>query len=376
MITLAVLGRRAAAAGWSKSPEERKKALFSYFRQGVAALAWDNIARGSAISCPHIEAALTASEISDRVLGVSRVEVVPSITVQIFTGNSILPRGDMASRSLTLALNVNRPDPENRDFAHPDPLAWTQTNRLKILRALYTILIAGALNRPRDQPAKTRFKSWWSLVGWPVEYAAKLIGITVDCTELLRAGEVGDEEASAVSAILTLFRQVWGDQVFTAKDVVKVMTPEPKFDGSVSAKADDVERSRADAIADALGELIGKRLDRPTAHSLGKLFQKRLVGRPAWIGDGQTVATLQKSTGHNENKYRVDVSAPGQAHVSRDNTSRNIPHIPHIPQGGRPERGKTGNLGKDGNVFGHAPFKGNAILDGGSKETPAWRARL
>jgi hypothetical protein len=361
MITLAVLGRRAAAAGWSKSPEERKKALFSYFRQGVAALAWDNIGRGSAISCPHIEAALTASEISDRVLGVSRVEVVPSTTIQIFTGNSIVPRGDMASRSLVAALNVNRPDPENRDFVHPDPLAWTHANRPQILRALYTILIAGALKRPRDQLAKTRFKSWWSLVGWPVECAASLIGVTVDCTELLRAGEVGDEEASAVSTILTLFGEVWDNQVFTAKDVVKVMTPEPKFDGSVSAKSDDVDGSRADAIADALGELAGKRLDKPTGHQLGKLFQKRLVGRPAWIGDGPTVATLQKSTGHNENKYRVDVSAPGQAldlqpFVSPDDTSRNIPHIPHIPRG-RPEGGKAGNLGKEGNVFADAPSR-------------------
>ena len=152
--------------------------------------------------------------------------------MQIFTGNSIAPRGDMASRSLKLPLNVNRPDPENRDFAHPDPLAWTQANRSKILRALYTILIAGALSRPQHQEAKTRFKSWWSLVGWPVEYAASLVGITVNCTELLRAGEVEDEEASAVSAVLAIFLEIWGDKNFTAKDVVKVMTPaEPKFGG-------------------------------------------------------------------------------------------------------------------------------------------------
>ena len=210
MITSAVLGRKAAAAGWSKNPEERKKALFSYLRQGVAFLAWDNIPRGSAISCPHIEAALTASEISDRVLGISRVEHVPSTTIQIFTGNSIAPRGDMASRSLIIALRVNRPDPENRNFAHPDPLAWTETQRPKILRALYTILIAGALNRPQHQPAKTRFKTWWNLVGWPMEYAAGLAGIALDCTELLRAGEVGDEEASAVSAAMNIIRQIWG----------------------------------------------------------------------------------------------------------------------------------------------------------------------
>jgi hypothetical protein len=34
----------------------------------------------------HPEAALTASEISDRVLGVSQVETVPSATVQISVG--------------------------------------------------------------------------------------------------------------------------------------------------------------------------------------------------------------------------------------------------------------------------------------------------
>ena len=72
-------------------------------------------------------------------------------TVQIFTGNSITPRGDMASRSLMLALNVNRPDPENRAFEHADPLAWTQANRPKIVRALYTLLVAGALNRPNSR---------------------------------------------------------------------------------------------------------------------------------------------------------------------------------------------------------------------------------
>src|SRR5215472_5223231 len=70
MIMAAISGRRAAAAAWSDSVEERRKALFSYLRQSVAALVWDNIARGSNISCQHIEAALTSPETSDRVLGV------------------------------------------------------------------------------------------------------------------------------------------------------------------------------------------------------------------------------------------------------------------------------------------------------------------
>jgi hypothetical protein len=381
MATEVALGRRAAAAAWSDNAEERKKALFSYLRQGVACIAWDNIARGAAISCPHIEAALTAPEISDRVLGVSRVETAPSTTVHIFTGNSITPRGDMASRSLMLALNVDRPDPENRVFAHADPLAWTQANRLKIMRALYLLLKAGALARPPSQEAKTRFKTWWSLVGWPAEYAAGLVGVKVDCTALMRAGEVDDEEASSLSAALTVLRHIWGARWFTTKEVVNAMSVDSRIDGW-SMKPDNAEKARAEMLADALGELAGKRLDRPTARRLGKLFQKCLVGRPAWIGDGQMVATLRKHPGHNENSYRVELSiaAPSAgAPVDNDRTATETgqKHSPDSPDS-PPERhagdAGAGNAGKDGNVFPTAGA-GDAFSQG-ADDGAAWRGRI
>jgi hypothetical protein len=311
MIVAAVLGRRAAAAAWSDSVEERKKALFSYLRQGVASLVWDNIARGSTISCPHIEAAITAPEISDRVLGVSCVETVPASTVQVFTGNSIAPRGDMASRSFLLSLNVDRPDPENRRFTHPDPLAWTEANRAKILRALYTILIGGALLRPQAQVAKTRFKIWWGLIGWPVEYAAGLLGINVDCAEQLRAGESGEEEASAASRVLTILRRRWANNTFTTRDVVRVV------EGRNDITSPNAELG--EELFEALGELVGKTLEHPTAHSIGKLFQKRLTGRPAWIEGGPNeptllTAKLRKIPGHQANEYQVEiVQSTGEA---------------------------------------------------------------
>ena len=329
MIIAAVLGRRAAAASWSDNTEERKKALFSYLRQSVAALVWDNIARGANISCPHIEAALTASEISDRVLGVSCVETVPASTVQIFTGNSIAPRGDMASRSFIVSLNVDRPDPENRAFAHAEPSAWTQANRAKILRALYTILIGGASLRPQAQVAKTRFKLWWSLIGWPVEYAAGLLGINVDCTELLRAGEAGEEEASAASRVLAILKKRWGGSTFTTRGVVKELA---KVNSMIEDGAE-----RAAELADALGELIGKTLENPTARSIGKLFQKHLTNRPAWIDDENCVAVLRKTSGNKTsgkraNEYKIEIprqpsgeGKPGEAENVSAGDSREKP---------------------------------------------------
>src|ERR1700738_5407553 len=115
----------------------------------------------------------------------------------------------MASRSMMAPLTVDRPDPENRAFIHADALPWTEVNRRKILRALYTLLIAGAANYPSHQEAKTRFKVWWRLVGWSMEYAAALLGTREDCSELMRAGEAGDEEAAAGTVALSVPRKKW-----------------------------------------------------------------------------------------------------------------------------------------------------------------------
>jgi hypothetical protein len=369
MILTAVLGRRAAAAGWSENVEERKKALFSYLRQNVAALVWDNIARGATISCPHIEAALTASEISDRVLGVSRVETVPSSTIQIFTGNSIAPRGDMASRSFILSLSVNRPDPENRDFRHADPLAWAQANRAKILRALYTILIGGALQRPWDQVAKTRFKTWWGLIGWPVEYAAGLLGIEVDCTQLLRVGEAGEEEASAASRALTVLRECFGEDSFTTRLVVMTLAESGSM---VESKV-----ARAEALSDALGELIGKPLEKPTARSIGKLFQKYLTNRPVWLADSDAVAVLRKIPGHDANEYRVEVSNPNQSSTSdQSGSAPGASETKAFAETAATATGKAGKVGKEGNVSAASGRNKTVFSDEPAGECEGWRARI
>jgi len=80
-------------------------------------------------------------------------------------------------RSVHIRLEVDRPDPENRNFRHPDPIAWTTDHRAEILRALYTILIGNPmLEKTHDAPMKTRFKTWYRLIGSAVEYAAKQAG--------------------------------------------------------------------------------------------------------------------------------------------------------------------------------------------------------
>lgn len=228
MISLGVLGCRPAAAAWSTQEEERRKALLAYLGEGVPLICWDNITRGAAISCPSLERALTAETYADRVLGVSEFRTVPATAIHIFTGNNIAPRGDMASRSLSVRLNVDRPDPENRVFLHPDPLAWTEANRGRILVALYTILLANPrLRDPNPGVAETRFKAWWHLVGSAVEHAARqhaehVAALTMDLRPncqptsvrfraLFQAGEVEEEQTSALATVLDVLRNRWPD---------------------------------------------------------------------------------------------------------------------------------------------------------------------
>ena len=227
MISMAILGRRAPAAAWSPNDEERRKALLAYLGEGVPFIVWDNIPRGAAISCPSIEKALTAETYTDRVLGVSDTRTVPATAVHVFTGNNIAARGDLASRSLSARLTVDRPDPENREFTHPDPLAWTEANRGRILRALYTIALGSPRLRASNPPAaETRFKGWWHLVelrhrtrgeAAHTEHVAAMVmaahrtckPATISFRTLFLAGEADEEQSSGLATVLDVLHARW-----------------------------------------------------------------------------------------------------------------------------------------------------------------------
>ena len=112
-------------------------------------------------------------------------------------------------------------------------------------------------------------------------------------------GEVGEEEASATSRALAILRKKWGSKPFTARAVVQEL-----------AKANSLIEDNADQaaeLADALGDLIGKVLEKPTARSVGKLFQKHLTNRPAFVEDGNCVAVLRKKSNDRANEYEIEI---------------------------------------------------------------------
>jgi hypothetical protein len=219
MLIMAVTGIMPSAAAWSSNEEERRKALLAYFLSGVTYILWDNIARGLQISCPHIEKSCTSAYYADRKLGVSETVSTAAATIHLFTGNNIGAKGDLASRSLYIRLDVDRADPENRKFEHPDPIGWTEDHRAEILKALYTVLLGNPqLKAKRAAAGKTRFKMWWRLVGSAIEHAAGLTGHEVDFQKLFLVQEEDDEESTSLADVLEILLRTWPNG-FGAKDV-------------------------------------------------------------------------------------------------------------------------------------------------------------
>lgn len=298
MVATAVFGRPAAAANWSPSEEERRKAIFSYFSAGIGLLVWDNIPRGESISCPTIEKSLTTEELSDRILGESRTLAVPATTIMAFTGNNVSPRGDLTSRSLIVRLAVSRADPENRDFKHPDPISWTLRNRRRILAALYTIMLV-----PREpfQQAKTRFKDFWTLVGYPVELVSG-----VDFTELFKRNDALDEETNAVAVLFGDLPELYGDRKFTAADFCKELNLTPGEPGSLGL-GNGGSGKKGDILRAALEEAAGGKRFPPgpvSAHRVAKKLQA-LVDRTVYCGD--ETLRLRAHQHHEGNSYSVEL---------------------------------------------------------------------
>src|SRR5262249_22455773 len=132
MLIMGVTGEWPAAAAWSPNDEERRKALLSYFMSGAPYILWDNIKRGTQIACPHIDLSCPSAYYSARKLGVNETVNTSAAPIHIFGGNNIGAKGDLASRSLLTRLAVDRADPENRAFKHPDPVGWTENHRAEI----------------------------------------------------------------------------------------------------------------------------------------------------------------------------------------------------------------------------------------------------
>ncbi len=119
----------------SSNPEEQRKNLASQLAKPAGVTVFDNY-RGD-LKGQALEALLTSSEFSDRVLGESRTATYPNDRLWVVAGNNIKAGPDMGRRLLMVNLDAGMARPETRTSFHIDPFKpWVVKHRLELLAAL------------------------------------------------------------------------------------------------------------------------------------------------------------------------------------------------------------------------------------------------
>jgi hypothetical protein len=268
---------------------------------------WDNIVRGTQITCPHVERSCTSAYYSDRKLGVSEMMATAAAIVHFFTGNNIGARGELASRSLIIKLEVDRPDPENRDFQHSDPIDWTERHRADILRALYVIMLGNPqLDKPLDAPGKTRFKPWWRMVGSAVEHATGLYANNeniLDFSELfIRQEETQDDDSLSLVDILEMMLKEWPNG-FKAEDVTELINDHGGTLGALTLGM---------SLREFLYPPDEKVTYNVTARSVSRQLSKHCEN-PVYSGDKRKLTLLHKTDNTKTFLFFVDEQPSDQA---------------------------------------------------------------
>lgn len=202
-----------------KKEDEVEKLITSALRGAAPVIIFDNIPQDATIKSPALAAVLTMREWTARILGGHRDGTWPNDRMWMATGTNVSLGGDFAQRSVRIAMDYGKPNPDlRRGFAIPDIEAWTADHRGEVLWHLLILIrrwqLAGA---ERDQRQVMRGYTPW---------AQTLGGILAfhHVPEFLanRDEVVGqDEDAAEMSAFLRALKSRYGTNGRTAREILE-----------------------------------------------------------------------------------------------------------------------------------------------------------
>ncbi|MCE9635856.1 MAG: hypothetical protein K8T90_09140 [Planctomycetes bacterium] len=166
----AVLGRAIAPMQPGRTEEEREKRITSLLLQGETVVHLDNLAVGEVLDSASLASLATSWPLwRGRTLGVSRAPLLPNNLVVFLSGNNPRTTGEIAKRTVPIALQPKDDHPEDRhDFVHPDAEGYAKSRRRAVLEALLGIVEAWkAAGCPAAEHRRTMggFEKWAATVG-------------------------------------------------------------------------------------------------------------------------------------------------------------------------------------------------------------------
>ncbi|MGA2254585.1 MAG: hypothetical protein ABSG53_07990, partial [Thermoguttaceae bacterium] len=261
-------GREAARMSLPRDDDEFRKRITALALAGEPLILIDNIA--GTLGNPSLDAALTATSWSDRILGqTAMASGIPLYATWYATGNNVVMAADTARRTVHIRLESREENPEERTgFYHPNLLSWVRQERHRLTTAALTILSAYcAAGRP-----SMKLTPWGSFEAWSdlVRNAVVWAGLPDPGSTRTALTNQSDREAMALRQLLAGWQELDASGAgMTAVEVIRIL-------------AEPENKNRFDTIRGALWELAppkdGKNLNpRSIGLKLSHLRQ-RVVG--------------------------------------------------------------------------------------------------
>lgn len=207
-ISLIGTGRSPALLTVSTEDEEVRKRLLTIGMEGTRCVLLDNVE--GALGSPVLAAALTAREVTDRILGTNRLLTVPLDAVWLVTGNNIVYRGDLGRRVLPIDQHAKVEFPEDRVFRRSDLLAWVRQQRPQLVVAALTLLrgffVAGCPGH--GLPRVGSFEGWDAVV----RAALVWLGFEDPCAGRERIRAASDADLETLGSLLETWWEVFGSE--------------------------------------------------------------------------------------------------------------------------------------------------------------------
>jgi hypothetical protein len=350
IISEVVAGRPIAVMAPVEDDAEQRKRITALAIEGATLVLIDNIV--GSLGGPSMDAALTATEWSDRILGSSTTVKLPLAITWYATGNNVSLIGDMQRRVLHVRLESPEANPEDRTgFRHEDVEGYARAHRAQLVVAALTVLRAFILaGRPRHG-----LSPWGSFSGWSglIRGAIVWAGLAdpAETRQELRAE--ADFTAGALRGLIAGWPEVarrYGGHCTAAQALRELDRDDRDAFGSQRPVAYAALREAlAELIATAPGKL-------PSTRQLGGAL-RMYKGRVVRCGDGATRALSLVKKGEDGAVWCVRETAPSTRPLGRGAADPDYADSPDSVSG-YPVRGQHAFAGE------RAPAHVNARVPG------------
>jgi hypothetical protein len=278
---LALIGLFAGPAAnknlsYTANSEEMAKALLSAFMTNPSVLDYDEVT-GDLYPFPIICRALTSEEITERILGVSKMATVSTRSLFLFSGNNVRVLRDLCRRIISIVLDPRCQTPTTIQY-QGSPVETVRKNRAAYVSAVLTVILAWrAAGSPRAAvPNIATYGLWADYARHPLIW----LGYADPATSMLEQVTV-DPDSDALGALLIEWYRVFGSKPTTVRKVIEKLRH--GHDRLRDAIHDLAVVERGEISPGKLGIFIAKNVNRIVGDS--RFIAAMSDGRKAWAVD-------------------------------------------------------------------------------------------